>query len=105
MASSAFLACKFNANLQSLQNNTNVTNLHKKTSDNESISDSELKRNRELWLENNVSNYNMLLEIRELDSLYSGLPHVEVQVRDSIVAEIVTIPKTDKGGILQKRYD
>lgn len=76
-----------------------------RTIDEDEITDHELERNRELWQKSNVCSYRMVLEISEVSAMYSGLPRVEVQVQNGIVADVETIPKTDKGGILQERYE
>jgi len=72
---------------------------------NENLVNPELKRNRELWRNNNICSYKMTLEITESSVMYLGLPHVAIQIRNGIFAEIETIPKTDKGGIIQERYE
>jgi len=73
------------------QNSSNEVN-SKTTIQNET----ELERNRRIWLENNVKNYKITLESAIADALYTTLSPVEIEVREGKAISIRHLAKDEK---------
>lgn len=81
-------SCQMNDKLQ--KNTSSHQNLSK-----DEIIDPELKRNRELWAQNNVCEYKMELEVDYLDAMYWGIPPVEVEVKNDVVTKVKTLTEKE----------